>query len=157
MRASVFAMFILLCVGSSTALAEIAGRTSVIDGDTVEIHGTRIRLHGIDAPESSQTCKRPSGETWRCGRDAAMALADFLRAGTVTCDDRGRDRYKRMISVCRKDGMDVNEWMVRSGWAVAYRRYSEDYVEAETAARSESAGVWSGEFVMPWDWRRGHR
>ncbi len=157
MRAILFALLVLAFVGADTAQAGISGRASVIDGDTLEIHGTRIRLYGIDAPESSQTCKRPSGDTWRCGQRAAIALAEFLRAGPIDCEERGRDRYRRVIAVCFKAGTNVNEWMVRTGWAVAYRKYSEDYVGAEETAYKRGVGIWSGEFVMPWAWRRGHR
>jgi len=86
MRAVLFALLVLVFIGADTAQAGISGRASVIDGDTLEIHGTLIRLYGIDAPESSQTCKRPSGDTWRCGQRAAIALAEFLRAGPIDCE-----------------------------------------------------------------------
>lgn len=135
---------------------DLAGRASVIDGDTLEVQGQRVRLHGIDAPESGQTCKRPSGEVWRCGQRAAFALADRIGSQAVTCSARDRDRYGRIVAVCGAGG-DLNAFMVRNGWAVAYRRYSSDYLAAEREAQAAGAGIWSSQFVMPWDWRRGAR
>lgn len=138
-----------------TALAAdpLIGVASVVDGDTIEIHGQRIRLHGIDAPESSQPCTRPGGEVWPCGRHAANALADEIGRATVHCGPLGQDRYRRTIAVCRKGGEDLGQWMVARGWAVAFRRYSLDYVAAEDRAYAARRGVWSGDFQMPWDWR----
>ena len=127
------------------------------DGDSLEIRGTRIRLHGIDAPESRQLCTRPSGQTWRCGQRAALALSDQIGRRGVTCEARDTDRYGRTIAVCLQDGIDLNAWMVAEGWAVAYRQYSRDYVSDETEARSAGRNIWTGTFVMPWDWRRGAR
>jgi len=147
---------ILLSATPATA-NELNGVASVIDGDTVEIRGTRIRLHGIDAPESRQLCTRPSGQSWRCGQQAALALSDRIGRRSVICVARDTDRYGRTIAVCSQDGIDLNAWMVAEGWAVAYRQYSRDYVLADTEARSAGRNIWSGTFVMPWDWRRGAR
>ena len=147
---------ILLSATPATA-NELNGVASVIDGDTVEIRGTRIRLHGIDAPESRQLCTRPPGQSWRCGQQAALALSDRIGRRSVICVARDTDRYGRTIAVCSQDGIDLNAWMVAEGWAVAYRQYSRDYVLADTEARSAGRNIWSGTFVMPWDWRRGAR
>lgn len=134
----------------------ITGQASVIDGDTIEIHGTRFRLHGIDAPESDQLCIVQERET-RCGQQAAFALSDRIGRSTVTCDPKDRDRYGRIVAVCRAHGGDLNAWMVAEGWAMAYREYSPDYVAQEQAASAAKVGIWAGEFVAPWDWRRGER
>lgn len=134
----------------------IAGRVSVIDGDTIEIKGKRIRLFGIDAPEGRQFCTAPSGKAWRCGKDAAFALADRIGVAVVSCDKRDTDRYGRIIAVCRDHQTDLNAWMVSEGWAVAYRLYSRDYVQQEAQARKAGLGLWSGSFQMPWDWRKSH-
>jgi len=136
------------------AEAPIVGAASVIDGDTIEIHGTRIRLHGIDAPESRQECTRADGTTWRCGQQAALALSDRIDRATVRCEPRDRDRYGRVVAVCFKGTEDLNRWMVESGWAVAYHKYSLDYVAEEDGARRAKLGLWAGSFEMPWDWRR---
>ncbi len=150
------ALTIALCFLATPALADVAGPARVIDGDTLEIQGQRIRLHGIDAPESRQLC-RLGGKSWPCGKDAANALADKSARRPVTCEDLGRDRYKRIIGKCTVAGEDMGEWMVSEGLALAYRRYSLDYVDEEADAQTAQRGIWAGEFVKPWEWRRGKR
>jgi endonuclease YncB( thermonuclease family) len=129
------------------------GIASVIDGDTIEIHGRRIRLDGIDAPESSQLCAR-GGVKERCGQAAALHLADMIGRQTVRCETHDVDRYGRDIATCWLGGKNLNEAMVAAGQAVAYRRYSRAYVGAEDAARGAGVGVWGTTFEMPWDYRR---
>ncbi len=129
------ALVIALCLLATPARADVAGVASVIDGDTIEVHGQRIRLHGIDAPESRQLC-RLDGKPWRCGKDAANALADNIVRRPVTCEDLGRDRYKRIIARCTVAGEDINAWMVQQGLVLAYRRYSLDYVDEEADAQA---------------------
>ncbi len=140
----------------ANAAATLSGSARVVDGDTLDVGGTRVRLHGIDAPESGQRC-RSAGQAWACGREASRALAAFIGSRAVACHERDRDRYGRVVAVCRLDGRNMNAWMVAQGWALAYRRYSLDYVQAEAAARAARRGVWRGEVVAPWDWRRGTR
>ena len=139
---------------TTTAQADMVGVASVIDADTIEIHGQRIRLHGIDAPESSQTCLDAAGRNWRCGQRAALALQDLIGRRTVTCDERDVDRYGRIVGRCLVGEVDINEWLVAQGLALAYRRYSLDYVAAEDEARAAGRGMWAGTFEPPWDWRR---
>jgi endonuclease YncB( thermonuclease family) len=154
----VVALGAALSWASATSAADtITGIASVIDGDTIEIHRTRIRLHGIDAPESAQLCRRATGERWRCGQQAALALAARINRAPVTCRPTDTDRYGRMIAICLKGRENLNAWMVAEGWAVAYRRYSLDYVALEERAKAAGKGIWSSRFVMPWDWRRGDR
>lgn len=138
------------------AAGSVAGRASVIDGDTLEIHGTRIRLVGIDAPESRQTCQDRSGTEYRCGQRAALALADRIGASPIACSVAGQDRYGRSLATCASAGLDVGEWLVSSGWALAYRQYSPAYVGAEERAKAAGAGVWQGEFAPPWQWREAN-
>ena len=138
------------------ALADITGKPRVIDGDTFEIAGERIRLHGIDAPEAGQTC-RADGIEYRCGQQAALALADKIGQQAVSCQPKDQDRYGRIIAVCWLGAEDLGAWMVSEGWALAYRRYSVDYIDEEEPARSAGRGIWRGEFVPPWEWRRGER
>jgi endonuclease YncB( thermonuclease family) len=148
--------FLLALLFPFVALADITGQASVIDGDTIEIQGQRIRFHGIDAPESRQTCVA-SGEVWRCGQKAALALADFIGRSPVTCREQDVDRYGRIVAVCYVRGEDVEAWLVVNGWALAYRKYSTDYVAEEQAAQAARAGIWRGEFIKPWEWRKGKR
>jgi endonuclease YncB( thermonuclease family) len=131
----------------------LTGQASVIDGDTLEIHGRRVRMAGIDAPESRQTCADASGKPYRCGQVAAFALADKIGQTVVTCEGKQQDRYKRLIAVCFSAGADLNAWMVQYGHAVAYRRYSKAYVHQEDVARQAKVGLWAGAFEMPWEWR----
>lgn len=157
-RALGFALFLMVsAIETACAQEAIIGIASVIDGDTIEIHGQRIRLFGIDAPESSQLCMRPNGERWRCGQQSSFALADRIGRATVRCEHRDVDRYSRVVAVCFKETEDLNRWMVANGWAVAYRRYSLDYVVVEEAARKSRINIWSGSFEMPWDWRAQRR
>ena len=140
----------------STVLPLSRERRSLIDGDTIEIHGQRIRLHGIDAPEGGQTCLDAAGRNWRCGQRAALALQDLIGRRTITCDERDVDRYGRIVGRCLVGDLDINEWLVAQGLALAYRHYSRDYVAAEDQARSAGRGMWAGSFEPPWEWRRRH-
>ncbi len=151
------ALIIVLCLIATPALAAtVAGVATVIDGDTLEIHGQIFRFHGIDAPESHQLCHL-NGKPWPCGKDAANALADKIARRPVTCEDLGRDRYKRIIARCTVAGDDLGEWTVANGWAVAYYLYSYEYSRAEHRAKMARRGIWAGEFIPPWEWRRGKR
>lgn len=131
----------------------LSGIASVIDGDTLDLHGKRIRLHGIDAPEGRQSCTR-EGQSWRCGQQASLALSDHIAGRTLRCEQRDIDRYKRIVAVCFSGEEDINAWLVRSGWAMAYRQYSKDYITDEMEARASRAGIWAGEVQPPWEWRR---
>lgn len=146
-----------LCAAPLTAHPDIIGAASVIDGDTIEIHGQRIRLHGIDAPESSQECLSSNRTPWRCGQRAALALAERIANSSLRCRPLDRDRYGRIIATCLKGSEDISRWMVANGWAVAFRRFSLDYAEDEERARRARRGLWEGTFEMPWDWRARRR
>jgi endonuclease YncB( thermonuclease family) len=98
----------------------IIGGARVIDGDTIDIAGARIRLKGIDAPELEQTCTDRRGEEWACGKAATRELRAHVQRQELTCDTRGLDQYRRVLAICSlPDGTDINAWMVRQGWAVA--------------------------------------
>ena len=105
---------------------DIVGRASVIDGDTVEIRGQRIRLWGIDAPEGQQRCVK-DGKLWRAHADSANALDAYLADRPITCKQKDIDRYKRVVAICMVDGEDIGGWMVRMGWAFDFTRYSNGY------------------------------
>jgi endonuclease YncB( thermonuclease family) len=135
----------------------IVGTASVIDADTLDIRSERIRLVGVDAPESGQKCKDANGALVRCGSTAANALDAWINRNPVTCIPEGKDRYRRILGKCSVRGQSVQDWLVRNGHAIAYRAYSTEFVSTEIAAREAKAGIWAGEFVMPSDWRKGQR
>ena len=136
--------------------ASYVGVTTVIDGDTIDIHGQRFRLFGIDAPESKQLCNDAAGKPYRCGQVAANTLSNLIGRQTVICEKKDIDRYKCIVAVCSVNGQDVGAYLVAKGLAVAYVHYSSAYVSAETSARSNGLGLWAGTFEMPWDWRKVH-
>lgn len=139
----------------SLALVFQAAPVRVIDGDTLGMGGERIRLYGIDAPESGQTCER-SGDRWQCGQAATAALASWLDGKVTECVELERDRYDRAVSTCSANGQDVGEWMVRQGWAVEYRQYSDGrYALSERDAATRRVGMHAGAFARPAEWRSG--
>lgn len=144
------------CLGilavSSPANAQMTGKPRIIDGDTLEIAGQEIHLHGIDAPEGDQTCEI-SGKTWNCGLEATFALAFETAEHWVRCEESGRDEQGTVVAVCTIGPYDLGALMVRKGWALADRRVSADYVDEEAAARADGAGIWRGGFVSPREWR----
>jgi succinoglycan biosynthesis protein ExoI len=137
------------------AAEPIIGRATVIDGDTIEIRGQRIRLWGVDAPEGRQSCQNAAGKNYRCGKVAADALDELLAAARPTrCEPVDIDRYKRVVARCYAGKADVAEVLIKRGLAVDYTQYSKGaYAAAEGAARSTGAGLWAGRFDKPWDWR----
>jgi endonuclease YncB( thermonuclease family) len=131
----------------------LSGRARVIDGDTLEIDGRHIRLEGIDAPEMGQTCGRRLIGSWRCGTAAADRLAALVAKRSVSCESRGDDKYGRMLGICSVDGNDINAQMVREGYAWAFVKYSQTYVQQEAAARTQGVGIWQGEAEPAWVYR----
>lgn len=130
-----------------------SGRAIVVDGDTIDIGGERIRLEGIDAPEHAQTCGRKWSGTWACGAAATRALASLIGNRRVECDNEGHDKYGRILGLCRVDGRDINAEMVRSGYAWAFVKYSPRYVAEEAEARKAKSGIWQGEAEPAWVYR----
>jgi endonuclease YncB( thermonuclease family) len=135
----------------------ITGRATVVDGDGLEIGGTKIRLFGVDAPEIDQYCQRDDRTRWRCGHYSSVELDRLVTSHEVACTVRTVDQYDRPVAVCRVGDVDIAELQVRSGWAVAYRKFTKDYVDEEDAARAAKRGLWSGGFEMPWAWRERAR
>jgi endonuclease YncB( thermonuclease family) len=151
---------LLLAAATASALDRerdrAIGPASVIDADTIEIHGQRIRIHGVDAPEGRQSCLTPENTPWRCGQRGAQALSNFLGAATVSCERLDTDRYGRMVGRCSVREQDVGAWLVAAGWAMAYVKYSKEYVGAEKSARDARLGIWQGTVQPPWEWRKQH-
>jgi len=143
--------------GEQEKRGELSGLVSVVDGDSLRMRRTKIRLYGIDAVEGDQTCHRPDGKRWPCGRHAASALRGFIAKQTVTCVDRGKDSYGRTLATCSTASGDINDWLVRQGWAVAYTRYSSLYVGAEAEAKAAKRNIWAGTFTRPERYRREKR
>lgn len=128
---------------------------SATDGDSLRAGDLRLRLYGIDAPEAKQFCTNQNGARYPCGKFATDYLAQLIRHSDVLdCHIKDIDRYRRLIVRCLSKGRDISQKIVQAGWAVAYRKYSKDYIAAETEARDTKQGVWQGRFEMPSDWRR---
>ena len=144
---------------------EIYGTPKIIDGDTVHINNKKIRLEGIDAPEIKQQCKKPFikisaligfqfSKSYSCGIISKKKLMDKVDNSKIRCISSSRDKYKRYLATCYKEKINLNKWMVRNGHAVAYKRYSKDYVRDEDFANENKLGLWEGSFMMPEKWRK---
>lgn len=127
------------------------GAASVVDGDTIRLGRTRVRLRGIDAPESAQLCRK-DGTDYACGRQARQALTKLIAGRPVSCDGSRLDRYGRLLGDCSAGDTNLNRQLVLAGWAVAYGDFERD----EAAARADGRGMWAGSFERPQDWRRRH-
>lgn len=133
--------------------AIVVGHAKVLDGDTIEVAGIRIRLHGIDAPEMDQIFKW-KGRFMGSGEMSFAAMEALVAGVKVRCHGIEWDCYGRLVAKCfSPNGVDINRRMVSSGWALAYRQYSDDYVEAERIARRYKRGMWRGTFIKPWQHR----
>ena len=147
-------IIILLILSSKIISGEISGFPIITDGDTIKVTNKRIRLHGVDTPEKKQICYKNS-KKYNCGKEATDALAIKIGENSVTCKVKDKlDRYKRYIGICFIREVNLNKWIVRNGYGVAYRRYSKDYVEDENYAKKNKLGLWSGDFLTPEKWRK---
>ena len=154
MKKLILIVIILLNLNTRTTASEIYGLAIIIDGDTIKILNNKIRLHGIDAPEKKQKCIKNAQE-YNCGIVATEALIKKIGKNAVKClTQKNKDRYNRFIGVCFVDQEDLNKWMVRNGYAIAYRRYSKDYILDEDFAETNKLGLWSGTFLIPEKWRK---
>ncbi len=142
-------IFVLL---GAPAFAAPNGTVRVIDADTIDVGGTRVRLFGIDAPEMGQPCAA-DGRQWDCGAWTRDAVANAFEGAYARCQSRDTDRYGRVVAQCSVDGRDIGQAIVRSGLAWAYRRYSETYDLDEKAAAVAGRGLWAVEIQLPSDYR----
>jgi len=142
---------------------EIKGIATVIDGDTIKINKKKIRLFGIDAPEKEQICKKVYlsffifnfQKDYKCGEKSTLALLKKIKDKKVKCVfEKNKDRYKRNIGTCYIKNQDINKWLVKNGYALAYKRYSKKYVLEEQYAKENKLGIWKGTFIEPEKWRR---
>ena len=132
--------------------------TAVSDADSLRAGQLRLRLHGIDAPELRQNCLDSVGQPYKCGQSATDFLRSMIEIGTeIQCRHLDTDRYKRWVVKCFHNGEDIAEAVVRAGWALAYLRYAQDYIEAEKQAERARRGIWQGSFTRPEIWRREQR
>lgn len=151
-------LVILSALTTACHAQTLTGQASVIDGDTIEIHRQRIRLSGIDAPESDQLCRGDDSLPYGCGAKAANELDRFIAGRPVSCIDIDERTYKRVVAVCTVGGVDLADWMVRQGLAFDWHKYSKgDYAAAQNEAKKAARGVWRGSYVMPWDYRSCRR
>ncbi len=144
---------------------EIYGTPKIIDGDTVHINSKKIRLESIDAPEIRQQCQKvflkisaiigfSFKKNYSCGVISKNKLADKINKYKINCISSGRDRYNRYLATCYKGKINLNKWMVRNGLAVAYKKYSKDYLRDEVYAKENKLGLWNGSFIRPEKWRK---
>ena len=143
----------LFCFIFSVLNAEVR----VVDGDTIHIGNNKYRLEGIDAPEAGQKCLLKDKE-WRCGKSATESLKERIRDfSELKCEGREKDAYGRILAICFSGNKDINAWMVKNGWALAYTKYSQKYLKEQKYAKKKRLGIWKGDFISPWDWRKGKR
>ena len=152
-----FILIIPLFLFNLKAENVLSGIPKVIDGDTIKINDISVRLHGIDTPERNQKCKDKNNFFYFCGRVATKALISIIDQTVINCDEKDKDKYGRVVAVCFRAGEDINAIMVKEGMGIAYRYYSKDYVEEEEYAKNNKLGIWSGEFIEPYQWRKGKR
>ena len=125
----------------------------ITDGDTIRINGEKIRFSGIDTPELRQTCLK-QGIKELCGITAKQILIDKIADNKIVCIREGKDQYKRTLAECFVNDESLSSYLVKSGYAFAYRRYSKKFIIDEDFARTNKIGMWSMEFDYPWDWRK---
>lgn len=159
-------IFIIFLLFSNSLFGiEIAGTPKIIDGDTLHINEHKIRFEGIDAPEIKQQCKKDYlkvssiiGFTLRknyyCGITSKKKLEEKIKNSNIKCISFSKDRYKRHLATCYKNKINLNKWMVRNGYAVAYKRYSKQYLNDEKYAKENELGIWKGSFLRPEKWRK---
>lgn len=152
----VFGLLPPLIQPAGPARVDLRGPAGVTDADSLLVDGRAVRLEGLDAPEARQTCTR-QGAAWPCGQDASAALRLFIGPREVACEARGEDRFGRTLGRCWAGREEINAWLVREGWAVAYTRYSWRYLPQQVLAWWEGRGLWQGSFEAPEDWRRAQQ
>ena len=156
---SVLAGVVTVCLSAFPACTNaqsttISGSAEIVDGDTLRLGPVTIRIHGIDAPESDQDCAGRNGGRWRCGNAATKSMTRLADGRQIECSPTDRDAYGRIVAVCDVEGVDLGGSLVASGLAWAFRRYSDDYVDAEADARHRGVGIWQAEGRGPAHRRR---
>jgi endonuclease YncB( thermonuclease family) len=142
-------IFLFLLNISNARSSEI----KIIDGDTIHIEGEKIRFSGIDTPELKQTCITNKKVIF-CGMEAKNLLANIINNRDVNCISEGKDQYKRTLAECFVGNLSISRYLVREGYAFAYRRYSKKFVKDEEFAKENNKGMWSMSFEYPWEYRK---
>ena len=147
-KLSLFVFLVLVLCNIS-----FADSLRVVDGDTIVLNGEKIRFSGIDTPELKQTCMNGDEKVF-CGKTAKILLIKKIGNETPVCISEGKDAYKRTLAECFVDGESLSAFLVRSGYAFAYRKYSDKFIKDEEFAKENKLGVWSMKFQYPWDFRK---
>ena len=130
-----------------------SNKAKVVDGDTIHLNGEKIRFSGIDTPEIKQLCNK-NDEVIECGIQAKELLINKISNNKVKCVKEGVDRYKRILAECFVNNQSLSKYLVREGYAFAYRKYSTKYIQDEDYAKKNKKGMWAMTFEYPWDYRR---
>ena len=152
-RKTIFLISVSLLIFFSTFNQVRPQVIKVVDGDTIHLNGEKIRFIGIDTPELKQTCIKKV-VIYPCGITAKEILIDKIGDNNVECISEGKDQYKRILAECFVNGDSLSSYLVRSGYAFAYRRYSKKFIPDEDYAKTNQIGMWSMEFDYPWDYRK---
>ena len=127
----------------------------IIDGDTIHLNGEKIRFSGIETPEIKQTCAK-NNEIIKCGILARELLIKIIANNKINCIREGKDQYKRTLAECFVNDLSLSSYLVKNGYAFAYRKYSKKFIADEDFAKSNKLGMWSMKFEYPWDWRKNN-
>ena len=152
---NIFFIILFFISGYSNAMT-IIGEAKIIDGDTIHVKNNKIRLHGIDAPERKQICKIDL-QDWYCGKQSKKELENLINTQEVQCSINDVDIYNRYVAICFVNNTNINQWMVKKGWAIAYRYYSIDYINEEKFARVNKLGIWKSVFIEPYFFRKQNK
>ena len=155
-RKAIFLISALALIFISTINQVKSQTIKIVDGDTIHLNGEKIRFTGIDTPELKQTCLK-EGVKISCGVTAKQILIDIIGNNNVECISEGKDQYKRTLAECFVNNESLSGYLVRSGYAFAYRRYSKKFIPDEDFARINKIGMWSMEFDYPWDYRKSKK
>jgi len=152
-RKAIFLISIFLLVFLLTINDIKSQELKIVDGDTIHLNGEKIRFSGIDTPELKQTCFKDDVKNL-CGVKAKQILINKIGNNTVECISEGRDQYKRILAECFVNNESLSSYLVRSGYAFAYRKYSKKFIKDENYAKANQIGIWSMKFEYPWEYRK---
>lgn len=154
-RLTFLALTLVVATATGLAWADLNGPAKVIDADTLEIDGERIALHGVEAPSEDWQCTASDASVWDCGNAAKLALSQHIDGASLSCQERGRNEAKQVLSVCTLHGVELNAWLVREGWARSSDLESSVYAEQQQQAMAAGKGLWRGGFMPNEQWWSG--